>query len=84
MTKDEDKMSKIEVERISPVHALRNCSKNEMKITKEKLKVSNYWQKVHESSLVSIMFAKFTKKFSMFFKKNNSAEKSCSLSNLVV
>ena len=83
MTKDEDMMSKIEVERISPDQALRNSSKNEMKITKEKLKVTNYWQKVPESSLVSVLSAKFTNKFSMFLKRN-SAEKSCSLSNLVV
>ena len=54
-------MSKIEVERISPDHALRNSSKNEMKITKEKLKVTNYWQKVLESSLVSVMFANLPK-----------------------
>ena len=45
MTKDEEMMSKIEVERISPDHALRNSSKNEMKITKEKLKVTNYCKK---------------------------------------
>ena len=74
MTKDKEMMSKIEVERISPDHALRNSSKNEMKITKEKLKVTNYWQKVPESSLVSVMFAKFAKKFSMFLQRN-SAEK---------
>ena len=83
MTKDEEMMSKVEVERISPDHALRNSSKNEMKITKEKLKVTNYWQKVPESSLVSVLSAKFTNKFSMFLKRN-CAEKSCSLSNLVV
>ena len=83
MTKDEEMMSKIEVERISPYHALRNSPKNEMKITKEKLTVTNYWQKVPESSLVSVLSAKFTNKFSMFLKRN-SAEKSCSLSNLVV
>ena len=83
MTKDEEMMSKIEVERISPDHALRNSPKNEMKITKEKLNVANYWQKVPESSLVSVMFAKFTKHFSTFLKRNNT-EKSCSLSNLVV
>ena len=76
MTKDEEMTSKIEVERISPDHALRNSPKNEMKITKEKLKITNYWQKVPESSLVSVLF-------SMFLKRN-SAEKSCSLSNLVV
>ena len=45
MTKDEEMTSKIEVERISPDHALRNSSKNEMKITKEKLKVTNYCKK---------------------------------------
>ena len=45
MKKDEDMLSKIEVERISPDHALRNSSKNEMKITKEKLKVTNYSKK---------------------------------------
>ena len=45
MKKDEDMMSKIEVERISPDHALRNSSKSEMKITKAKLKVTNYSKK---------------------------------------
>ena len=82
MTKDEEMMS-IEVERIRPDHALRNSSKKEIKVTKEKLKATNYWQKVPESSLVSVMFAKFTKKFLMLLQRN-SAEKSCSLSNLVV
>ena len=75
MTKDEERMSKIEVERISPDHALRNSPKNEMKITKEKLKVTNYWQKVPESSIVSGLSAKFTKKFSMFLKRNCAEKK---------
>ena len=34
MTKDEDMMSKIEVERIRPGHALKKSSKNERKINK--------------------------------------------------
>ena len=83
MTKVEDMMSKIEVERIMHCHALRNSSKNKEKINNEKLKVSNYWQKVPESSLVSVLFAKVTKKMSMFLKKYR-AEKSSTLANLVV
>ena len=79
-------MSKIEVERIRPDHELRNSSKTEMKINKEKLKVTNYWKKVLKSSIVSVLVAKFTKKLSMFLKRN-SAKKSCrsiKISNLVV
>ena len=71
-------------ERIRPDHALKNSSKNEiLKVNKEKLKVTNYWQNVPENSLVSVLYAKIIKKLSMFLKRN-SAVTSCSLSNLVV
>ena len=71
-------------ERIRPDHVLKNSSKNEiLKVNKEKLKVTNYWQNVPENSLVSVLYAKIIKKLSMFLKRN-SAVTSCSLSNLVV
>ena len=44
MTKVEDMLSKSEVETIRPGHALRNFSKNKIKINKEKLKVTRSWQ----------------------------------------
>ena len=44
MTKD--MLSKSEVETIRPGHALRNSSKNKIKINNEEPKVTHYWHKL--------------------------------------